>query len=201
MGEITRRFHDKVVYNQRMTRLTEVLLPMLENSKNILDLGCGDGRIDSYILDRRRDMRIQGIDVLVRPETYIPVEEYDGRTIPFSSGTYDTVMAVDVLHHTDDPGEILKEMTRVSSRYIVIKDHIWGGYWSCLKLKAMDYVGNAHYSVRLPYNYQRKEQWEQMFEACGLRIVKYQTKLNLYTGLLHLLFDRRLHFIALLKKV
>ena len=201
MGIITEWFHNKVVYSRRMTRLTDLLLPLLLNSHNVLDVGCGDGRIDSYILEQRKDMHIQGIDVLVRPETFIPVKEYDGRIIPYDEGTFDTVMTVDVLHHTDEPLELLKEMTRVSSKYIVIKDHIRGGWLSYLKLRIMDYVGNAHYHVRLPYNYQTTRQWERMFSDCGLQVVEKKTKLNLYNGILHLLFDRNLHYIAILKKV
>lgn len=200
MGQVTKQFHNKVVYSRRMKRLTELLLPLLNDSKNVLDLGCGDGKIDSYLLQQRKTLSIQGIDVLVRPETYISVREYDGRTIPYEDGAFDTVMTVDVLHHTDNPLEIMKEMTRVSNKYVIIKDHIRGGYWTYLKLRAMDYVGNAHYNVRLPYNYQTSDQWNQMFRDCGLRIIEKKIQLNLYTGLLHLLFDRRLHFIAVLEK-
>lgn len=200
MGIITEKFHNKLVYSRRMTRLTELLLPLLENSKNVLDVGCGDGRIDSLILGKRKDMSIHGIDVLVRQEIYIPVREYDGETIPYEDGTFDTVMTVDVLHHTDDPVQILKEMARVSSRYIIIKDHIRSNYLDYLKLRAMDYVGNAHYHVRLPYNYQTEEQWKRIFKACGLRVVKRKTQLNLYKGIFHLLFDRNLHLIVVLEK-
>ena len=81
MGIVTKIFHDKVVYSRRMTRLKEILSPMLEESAEILDLGCGDGKIDSYILEERKDIKIKGIYVLVRPDTYIDVMEYDGKTI------------------------------------------------------------------------------------------------------------------------
>ena len=200
MSKLTKVFHDKVVYSRRMTRLKELIIPLLDNSKVIMDLGCGDGKIDSYILEERKDLSIQGIDVLVRPETFIPVKEYDGKTIPYESGCFDTVIAIDVLHHTDDPLSIMKEMTRVTSKYILIKDHVRWGYLSYLKLRAMDYIGNAHYHVQLPYNYQKEEQWNYMYNVCGLHVLKKQVHLNLYTGILHLLFDRELHFIALLEK-
>ena len=61
MGIVTKIFHDKVVYSRRMTRLKEILSPMLEESAEILDLGCGDGKIDSYILEERKDIKIKGI--------------------------------------------------------------------------------------------------------------------------------------------
>lgn len=200
MGIVTKIFHDKVVYSRRMTRLKEILSPMLEESAEILDLGCGDGKIDSYILEERKDIKIKGIDVLVRPDTYIDVMEYDGKTIPYEDNSFDTVMTIDVLHHTDNPMEIVKEMTRVSSKYIVIKDHIKTGFISYLKLRAMDYVGNAHYHVRLPYNYLTQKQWNEIFEANGLGVKEINYNLNLYKGLFHLLFDRKLHFTVKLQK-
>lgn len=197
---LTGKFHDKLVYSRRMERLTELLTPMLNDSKRILDLGCGDGKIDSLIMVNMPNVDIRGIDVLVRPKTYIPVDQYDGKHIPVEDDAVDTIMVIDVLHHTDDPSALVKEMTRCTSRYIIIKDHYKHGLLSYLKLRAMDYVGNAHYKVRLPYNYLSPKQWNQIFEKNGLRAVRLEQNLNLYKGLFHILFDRNLHFIAKLEK-
>lgn len=122
MARLTKLIHNKLIYSRRMTRLTELILPELKNSKKILDVGCGDGKIDSYIIERNKNITIQGIDVLVRPDTYINVKQYDGKTIPYGDGDFDTVMIIDVLHHTDDPKAIAAELARVSSRYVIIKD-------------------------------------------------------------------------------
>lgn len=200
MGFITKTFHNKMVYSRRMTRLTELILPLLKHSKNILDVGCGDGKIDNYLLTQNSSISIQGIDVLVRSDTYIDVKEYDGKTIPYDDNSFDTVIVIDVLHHTDNPSALVGELKRVSSKYVIIKDHVQYGIISYLKLRMMDYVGNAHYNVRLPYNYQTGKQWEVIFRENRLKPVKIQRDLNLYTGLFHYLFDRKLHFIAVLKK-
>jgi 2-polyprenyl-3-methyl-5-hydroxy-6-metoxy-1,4-benzoquinol methylase len=183
-----------------MQRLTELLLPLLENSSKVLDVGCGDGKIDSYLLTQNKNISIKGIDVLVRPDTYVEVEEYDGKIIPYEDNSYDTLMVIDVLHHTDKPSDMVAELARVSSKYVIIKDHMKSGWISYLKLRMMDYVGNAHYHVRLPYNYQTAEQWEKIFQDNKLKLVKIERHLNLYTGLFHILFDSNLHFIAVLEK-
>lgn len=153
---ITKVFHDKVVYSKRMSRLSELLTPLLSDSKSVLDVGCGDGKIDSLLLHKsKNNFDIKGIDVLVRPDTYIDVTEYDGSHIPYENNSFDTVIAIDVLHHTDDPGVVFAEMVRVAKSTIIVKDHVKSGWISYFKLRAMDYVGNAHYHVRLPYNYLR----------------------------------------------
>lgn len=163
---------------------------------NVLDVGCGDGRIDSYLMERNKKLNIKGIDVLVRPKTYIEVMEYDGYHIPLADNAVDTVMVIDVLHHVDEPERLLEELARVASSMVIIKDHIKSGFVSYAKLRLMDYAGNAHYHVRLPYNYMTKEQWKHMFYGSGLYVVDYKTDLHLYTGIFHLLFDRKLHFMA-----
>ena len=198
---ISGMFHDKFVYSRRMQRLTELLSEFLCDSREVLDVGCGDGMIDSLIM-KKLDIKIKGIDVLVRDKTYIPVYEYDGINIPVDDkGKPDTIMTIDVLHHTDDPALLLSVMTDRTKKYIIIKDHYCHGYLSYIKLRVMDYVGNAHYKVRLPYNYLSRKQWENLYEQNGLRIVKIQEKLNLYDGLLHLIFDKDLHFIVKLEKI
>ena len=169
------------------------------NISNIVDIGAGDGKIDS-ILIKENNIQITGIDVLVRDKTFIPVLEYDGHTIPYHANEINTTMMIDVLHHAEDPEKLFSEVVRVTDEYIIIKDHILHGWWSLIKLKMMDYVGNKQYNVSLPYNYLTEEQWNKMFEDNNLEIVYYANQLDLYTFLCHIFFDSNLHFIALLKK-
>jgi hypothetical protein len=53
------------------------------------------GMIARLLGERRRDLAISGIDVLVRPETHIPVEAFDGHSIPRADRSVDVVMFVD----------------------------------------------------------------------------------------------------------
>lgn len=196
----TKYIHNKLIYSRRMHRLAEVISVALEDSHNILDVGCGDGKIDLYLMQKNPALKITGIDVLVRPETYIDVIKYDGYHIPLKDNAVDTVMIIDVLHHVDEPALLMKELARVCSSTIIIKDHIKSGPFSYVKLRLMDYVGNAHYHVRLPYNYLTKKEWKGLFQDNRLTILNCKTNLNLYSGIFHLFFDRNLHFIAKLHK-
>lgn len=189
--------HSKLIYSQRMGRLAEILNDFIRNSCNeILDVGCGDGKIDLFLMKCRNDLNIIGIDVLVREKTYIHVTEYDGTNIPLNDNSVDTLMMIDVLHHTKNPADIIKEAVRVANKNIIIKDHIKTGIISYIKLRFMDYIGNAHYGVDLPYNYLTLKEWKTLFRQNGLTIDKYITNLNLYKGFGHLLFDKNLHFVV-----
>ena len=69
-------------------------------------------------------MVITGIDVLVRDHAHIPVVKFDVTSIPFPDRSFDTLVFVDVLHHTNDPVLLLREAARVARNTIVIKDCI-----------------------------------------------------------------------------
>src|SRR5262249_46628147 len=67
-----------------------------------LDVGSGDGRLARTIMDKRPNVRIEGLDVLARSDALIPVTIFDGKSIPAGDASYDVVMVCDVLHHCDD---------------------------------------------------------------------------------------------------
>src|SRR4051812_45605925 len=92
--------HERLVFNRRTRVLAERLGEVLPAGASVLDVGCGDGTIDALIQRARPDLSIRGLDVLIRPETRIPVDRFDGRTLPLHDGSADVVMFVDVLHHT-----------------------------------------------------------------------------------------------------
>jgi SAM-dependent methyltransferase len=162
--------HEKLVFNRRIRVLAGHLAPLIPPKARVLDIGCGDGSIDRLILEQRPDVSIEGLDVLVRPHTHIPVEPFDGSTIPYPDATFDAVTLVDVLHHTVDPLILLREARRVG-KLILIKDHFREGFLAGLTLRFMDWVGNAHHGVILPYNYWTRKQWAEGLESLGLRAV------------------------------
>jgi ubiquinone/menaquinone biosynthesis C-methylase UbiE len=153
--------------------------------------------IDRLILEQRTDVSIQGIDVLVRQDTPIPVSQFDGVTIPFSDASFDVVMFVDVLHHTVDPFVLLKEAQRVAGT-VLIKDHFRDGFLSRTALRLMDWVGNAHHGVALPYNYWSRFEWAQAFAELQLKVGATNSRLGLYTRPASWIFERGLHFVAIL---
>jgi SAM-dependent methyltransferase len=180
--------------------LANHLAGMIPTGSRILDVGCGDGSIDRVILQQRPDLIIEGIDVLLRPESQIPIRPFDGSTIPHPDDSFDVVMFVDVLHHTVDPRALLREAVRVG-KAILIKDHCRDGLWAGPTLRFMDWVGNAHHGVALPYNYWTRAQWTAVFEELGLQAIEVNASLGLYPLPASWFFDRALHFVTSLEPV
>lgn len=190
--------HDKAIFGRRVAVLSRRLAAAIPGAGRVLDLGCGDGQIALGIMGHRADLLIEGVDVLVRPKTHIPVTPYDGRTLPWADKSFDYVTIVDVLHHTDDPGAVLVEAARVARHGVIVKDHLREGMLAAQTLRVMDWVGNRGHDVRLPYNYLSLAEWSSTFERAGLVGQSLDDRLGLYPAPLSWLFERDLHFIALL---
>lgn len=191
--------HERLVSNRRINVLARWFAEMLPPSASVLDVGCGDGAISAVLQARRPDVRLRGIDVLPRTQTYIPVELFDGASFPFENASFDVVLFSDVLHHTEDAPCLLREAKRVAARNVLIKDHYRKGLAASARLRFMDWVGNARYGVALPYNYWTETQWEATWQKEDLIPVRVVRRLGLYRAPADWVFGARLHFIALLK--
>ena len=186
------------VFARRIEVLSAHLAELLPRGAAVLDVGAGDGALARRLMERRSDVRIQGVDVLVRPDTHIPVREFDGTSLPFPDGSMDAVMLIDVVHHAADQRALLREVARVAGTTVLIKDHFVRGLFAHPTLRFMDWVGNARYGVRLPYSYWTPSQWNDAYREAGLTVTTLRDQLGLYPWPVTLLFERGLHFIAAL---
>lgn len=191
--------HEKYIYQRRILVLSRHLIDLIPANTTVLDVGCGDGSLADRLMKIRRDINVTGVDVLVREKTYIPVVQFDGKTLPYRDLRFDVVLFIDVLHHTEEPELLLNEARRVARKVIIIKDHTLLGILAYRTLRFMDEIGNARYGVALPYNYWTLEKWEQTFQSLHLVVKDWRKRLRLYPWPLSLAFDRSLHFIARLE--
>lgn len=191
--------HNSLVFNRRIDVLAGHFADLLSDGE-VLDMGCGDGSIALRVMQKRPGVTITGADVFVRENAHIPVTIFDGHTLPFADGQFEDVMLVDVLHHTDDPAAVLAEAARVARRAVIVKDHLRDGLFAGPILRLMDWVGNRGHGVRLPYNYLSTAEWERTFAKAGARVDDWRDRLGLYPFPASLIFERKLHFIAVLAK-
>jgi SAM-dependent methyltransferase len=194
------RIHGEYVFKRRVRVLSRHLVELIPPNAQILDVGCGDGRLGQLIMQQRPDVQIKGIDVLIREHLHIPVKLFDGRVIPHADKSFDVVMFIDVLHHISDPELLVREAARVSRANIIIKDHLREALFADATLRFMDWVGNERHGVVLPYNFWSRKQWREFFAEHDLKVAVFKKTLNIYPRPASWLFDRSLHFIAQLNK-
>jgi SAM-dependent methyltransferase len=194
------RLHGGLVLGRRVVVLAERLAGLVPPEAKLLDLGCGDGRVSAAIRTARPDVDVRGADLLVREGTPIPVDRIEGERLPYESGSFDVVMMVDVLHHTTDPTSVLREASRVSRGFVLLKDHLSDPWLATVRLRLMDFAGNAHHGVALTYNYWKRDRWRAAFVEARLTEEIWIERLALYPWPVASLFGDGLHFVARLRR-
>lgn len=100
-----------------------VLAHALRTGARVLDVGCSDGR-GSVRLTGASGCDIYRPNLLeaVRSSRRLPVVQTDVRELPYRSGAYDAVVALDVIEHFEKPDamRVVREMERVSRDLVVV---------------------------------------------------------------------------------
>ncbi len=167
---------------------------LCEEGSSILDVGCDDGSVARMMMEMEPSLRIVGIDIQSDRPSRIPRSMYDGRNIPYPDDSFDTVMALDVLHHTRDIPAVLEEIKRVSRNHIIIKDHMTYGLFSHCLVSLADYLSNAPYGIPCAFNFPTPKRWNSYFRRLGLRLVQRPRNLSFGFGI-----NERYHPIFKLK--
>jgi SAM-dependent methyltransferase len=191
------RLHFRLIHTSRATHLASMFAAAIPpGSTTVLDVGCGDGLLAREIGGARPELTFTGLDVVARDRSFIRVQIYDGQTLPAADRAYDVVMFSDVLHHAIDPDALLCEAARVARKAVVIKDHLAEGRLDRALLRGMDWVGNSHSGVSLPYTYWPRERWRASLEQAGLRALTWNERPRVYAQPLSWIIGRDLHLLT-----
>jgi SAM-dependent methyltransferase len=105
----------RIDYVRRYIDLTKV--------RSAFDVGCGDGFATHYFAEIIS--RVEGGDISELMLEHNPIDSrslkvIDAEDLDLPDGAYELVYMWEVLHHLKDPARAVREMSRVSERYVVI---------------------------------------------------------------------------------
>lgn len=168
------------VYKKGAARICRESEPFIEKGSKILDLGCGRG-INAVAFKDYFQAEVVGADIKDQRIFNFPFELIDGKNLPFPDHSFDTVLISYVLHHAEDPSQLLEEAKRVSKNKIIIYED--------LKEKGLAGLGcwlhKTTYKISVPLQknpmgFHNEKEWEELFNQIGLKII---FKKNLETKL------------------
>jgi 2-polyprenyl-3-methyl-5-hydroxy-6-metoxy-1,4-benzoquinol methylase len=144
----------------------------IKEDSSLLDLGCGSGIIGKEF-GRFFNSEVLGLDILDNRVIEIPFRRYDGKNLSFlKDNSFDAVLINFVLHHCQNPIELLKESKRVSKDIIVIYENIPEGLLS----KMFCYFHGVSFACFFQKNsnkgyFLKRKEWEEEFEKMGLKVL------------------------------
>ena len=115
--------------------------------REVLEVGCGEGRLAAHLVSTRRPDRFVATDLSLERidpqlDEFIETREASAYELPFERDSFDTVVCCEVLEHLEDPARGLAELARVARRRVLIStpwEPVWramnmarGKYWSRL---------------------------------------------------------------------
>ncbi|MBU1179623.1 class I SAM-dependent methyltransferase [Patescibacteria group bacterium] len=155
----------------------------------VLYAGAGTGHVPKYIEERHEDIKMVKIDLadIRTSDTKEGETRYakaNVRNLPFEDNSLDTVCLFDILHHTENQEEILKEARRVlkpGGKILILEDTIPEPYKrgadTMKKLVGkMDDMFNKQAKGVNPHNYHSISDWEIMFHKQGFDVDANDTK-------------------------
>lgn len=154
--------------------------PLTYKDVNILDYGCGTGVLQEEF-ETRFKIRGFGIDISKNAISYCEkrglsrVKLFSGKKIPYKSGIFNLVTAIDVLEHVKDDLGALSEIKRVLKRgglaIVLVPAH--PGFWSTRDI-------NLHHV--------RRYQTGELEDKCKLIGFKLLTSINVDFALYFLFY-------------
>jgi len=109
-------FHTDYQYTDRETKAKYIWLKYqsILRGRKILDVGADECYLKQHIDD---EASYWGIGLGGNPDQQVDLEK---EKIPFTDGSFDCVLCLDVLEHLDNIHEVFNELCRVTQRYVII---------------------------------------------------------------------------------
>ncbi len=138
----------------------------------VLDLGAGEGYVGAGLAGPERRVILGELGPWWRVE--LPGFVHDGRTLPLADRSVDTVLLSLVLHHAEDPDQVLREAARVARHRVVVTESTYRWEWERRLLAHADRLANRTRGMdregAAPLRFRTVEGWERAFARAGLEL-------------------------------
>ena len=157
----------------------------INTGDKVIDIGSGGGWTGELIKEHKQaDVTL--LDVQDLNYSKLPITVYDGKEIPFKDNSFDVGLLLFVLHHCQNPEQVLQEAARVSKKLIILED-TFQSWFGRLFVCANDIVTNLPSALitkqsikgHLPLSFKKISEWTALFKQMNMSLtyVAQQEKL------------------------
>jgi len=115
----------KFLINNFYAALISLSKPL--SPKTVLDAGCGEGFSMNKLIANGIGERIEGIEYSNEAISFakklfphLTIKQGSIYDLPYKDSSFDLVICAEVLEHLENPAKALREMSRVSRKYLII---------------------------------------------------------------------------------
>ncbi|MDY0354896.1 MAG: methyltransferase domain-containing protein [Sedimentisphaerales bacterium] len=113
------------------------------------------------------------LDIRRYPCTHpkVALQLYDGRRIPYADDSFESSMAIFMLHHTEDAEVTLCELTRVTRRTLVVFEDVLPSH-NMLLIQIFKDILNNYFFEGPALQHKTELEWEELFTRLDLTMRK-----------------------------
>lgn len=181
---LKKRFRNHVERTHQLR--SDILFRLIQPHVNgrLLDFGFGNG-LFLHHLNQAFTIEPFGVDIVSNQASAFPAVCYGGRTLPFRSRVFDTVIALFVLHHTPDPENALAECLRVCRGKMILIEDLKGTRRQNACLLAAHRLfdaamclatrfSNRRWYATPHYQFRSNQEWHAIFSRLGAEVIDEQ---------------------------
>jgi release factor glutamine methyltransferase len=147
-------------------------------SGKVLKVGYGLGFTSYFIKLFNKD--ISNLDIVVNPDSLNgnEVKIYDGKKIPFSEKSFDTVICTYTLHHAENPESLFDELCRVSKSNVIVVEETYKNFFQKLQLIFFCWFTNRRggQKVNITWSsYLSSDRFTKLFKKKNLNIIQNES--------------------------
>ena len=141
----------------------------IEKNSTVLDVGCGDGKVGELIMLEKGSW-VRLIDVEDYNKTLLQLQLHTGTINPYPDNSFDHVLLLTVLHHSDDPITMMREALRVADKHVIVIESVYFNELHRNANKLIDWFCNRvlnNPEVNVPFNFLTPTAWVGLFDKIG----------------------------------
>jgi len=149
-------------------------------SAKVLDIGAGEGYVAEQLAERT-EASLYLTDVAATSKTQLPFTVCSADALPYASKTFDVSYLYFVLHHAEDPEQLVQEALRVTKHRLIVAESVFTTDSEYRRLKWLDQrLNRLRGGWMTPQeehlSFKQTREWIRLIESKGAHLVSREDR-------------------------